>query len=411
MDSEDSMRLVRFSAVLWISYLTVLVIINQSLAFPQRPSLLHYAFLACIATLSIVLTYWRWIQKRLGQALIPTFITIPTVMPVIVDGVVSRLSASISGPLGPPFAIPEGSVLAIFPFVFVGILLVAWQYRWRQVLFVILINAGLNFGLIWFSAGPSPMPFQGSLVIILIQTVMLLVVGLSVSYLVIRLRQQQQSLEAANNRLTNYASTLESLATSRERNRLARELHDTMAHTLSGLSVQLEVVRAYLDVDVYAARSTLDKSLVAAHSGLIETRRAIQAMRASSVEDLGLTQAIKSMSESAATRANLELDLSIPQEKMSLSPDVEQCIYRIAQEAITNVMKHARAKKLTVKLEFTDGKVMLTVRDDGIGFAVMKSQETSQLGLKGMHERAQLVGGKLDVISTPGKGAVVQLTI
>jgi signal transduction histidine kinase len=92
------------------------------------------------------------------------------------------------------------------------------------------------------------------------QTIIFLAVGFSVTYLVGTLRNNQHSLENANVRLTHYASTLEQLATSRERNRLARELHDTLAHTLSGLAVQLETARAYWDVDPQAARAMLDKS-------------------------------------------------------------------------------------------------------------------------------------------------------
>jgi signal transduction histidine kinase len=166
-----------------------------------------------------------------------------------------------------------------------------------------------------------------------------------------RLREQQQSLEAANIRLTHYASTLEHLATSRERNRLALELHDTLAHTLSGLSVQLETAKAYWDVDQQMVRSILDKSLAAAHTGLEETRRALKSLRASPLDDLGLALAMRSMVEDAAKRANLKLEMPEIIMMPALSPDVEQCIYRIAQEAVTNVVKHASARKLTVRLE------------------------------------------------------------
>ena len=249
------------------------------------------------------------------------------------------------------------------------------------------------------------------MLITLIQTVVFLAVGFSISYPMSRLREQQQSLEAANIRLTHYASTLEHLATSRERNRLALELHDTLAHTLSGLSVQLETVKAYWDVDQQTARSILDKSLAAAHSGLEETRRALKALRASPLDDLGLALAISKMAEDAAARANLALEMPEIIMMPPLSPDVEQCIYRVAQEAVTNVVKHASAKKLTVKLEFIEGKATLTVRDDGVGFDIEKINETSHFGLAGMQERARLVGGELDIISKPGDGTTIQLTI
>ncbi len=260
---------------------------------------------------------------------------------------------------------------------------------------------------------------EGVLVITLIQTVIFLAVGFSISYLMSRLREQQQSLEAANIRLTHHASTLEQLATSRERSRLALELHDTLAHTLSGLAVQLETIKAYWDVDQQTARyvdhptarSLLDESLAVAHYGLEETRRALKALRASPLDDLGLTLAIREMVGDAAARAKLSLDLSITDKMPALSPDVEQCIYRVAQEAVTNVTKHANARNLTVKLELVEGKVKLTVGDDGIGFDTEKSGDGGHFGLAGMRERAELVGGQLEIMSKPGNGTTVRLTV
>jgi signal transduction histidine kinase len=117
------------------------------------------------------------------------------------------------------------------------------------------------------------------------------------------------------------------------------------------------------------------------------------------------------MVEGMASRANLALDLSIADKMPVLSPDVEQCIYRVAQEAVTNVVNHANAKNLTVKLEFAEGKLTLVVHDDGVGFDIEKVNKSSQFGLIGMQERAQLIGGELNVTSKPGHGTTVQLTV
>jgi len=409
-------RLIRFAAILWIGYLVVLAFINvvsQVNLPPQQPHhtdylyyIFYYILHGLIALLCLVLAYWPWIQERLREAFIPLVIAIVTVMPLIVNQFMGRLS-----PLGPRFGSPEGQVLAIFPFLFIGLLLVAWQYKWQHILFVILGIAGLNIGIMWSSAEPGTLPFQGVIAITLIQTVVFLAVGFSISYLMSSLREQQQSLETANIRLTHHASTLEQLATSRERNRLALELHDTLAHALSGLSVQLETIKAYWEVNPQMAHSILDESLKATHLGLEETRRTLKALRASPLEDLGLALAISTMVENAAARANLALDLPEIIMMPPLSPDVEQCVYRVAQEAVTNVVKHANAKKLTVKLEFIERKVTLIVHDDGVGFDTEKSSETSHFGLAGMRERARLIGGKLDVISKPGYGTTIRLTI
>jgi signal transduction histidine kinase len=406
----DVVRLVRFASILWIGYLIVLAIINQVLWTPSYMSsnilyFIYCALIGIVALLCLGLSYWSWIQKRLGRAFIPAIIAIITIMPILATWAFIKLFPPI------PMLGMQGSVLTLLPFLLVAFLIVAWQYKWQYMLLIILGIAGLNTGIILSFPSPGPAPFQGALNVILTQTVVFLAVGFSISYLVSRLKNQQQSLEAANIRLTHYASTLEQLATSQERNRLARELHDTLAHTLSGLSVQLEAVKAYWDVDKRKARSILDKSLATAHSGLEETRRALKALRASPLDDLGLALAIKTMAEDAAARANLALDLSIMEEIPALSPDVEQCVYRVAQEAVMNVVNHAHAKKLTVKLKFREGKLTLIIRDDGIGFEMEEIDKTKHLGLVGVRERAQLIGGKLNITSKPKAGTTIQLTI
>jgi signal transduction histidine kinase len=406
-----AVRLIRFAAVLWIGYLALLAVISQSFPGPQRMNPLYYLALGCIAVLCLILSYWNWIQERLTKAFIPLIIAIITILPVIFSNMISRLPLAVPGPLGPRFTTPESLVLVVFPFLFVALMLVAWQYKWQYVLLVILGIAGLHFGMIWSFTDPGSPPFLGGLTVTLIQTIIFLAVGFSISYLMSRLKEQQQSLAEANTRLTHHASTLEHLATSRERNRVARELHDTLAHTLSGLSVQLEAVKAYWDVDPQKARSTLERSLQAAHSGLGETRRALQALRASPLDDLGLSLAVRTMVEDAAARTNLALNSSVADKLPSLSPDVEQCIYRVAQEAVTNAARHAKAKTLTVNLESTEGKVTLTVHDDGVGFDVEKRDKANHYGLEGMQERAQLVGGEITVTSKPGEGTTVKLVV
>jgi signal transduction histidine kinase len=243
------------------------------------------------------------------------------------------------------------------------------------------------------------------------QVVSFLVVGFFISVMVGWLNKQRRSLGEANSKLTNYAQTLEDLATSKERNRIAQELHDTLSHTLSGISVQLETMKAYWDVDPTTARKRLDKSLFATRSGLEETRRILMALRAKPLEDLGLAPAIHQMAEEAASRAGIALDLAIADNIPYLSPGVEQCFFRVAQEAITNVLIHAKAHRLTVKLELKESKVELTVQDDGVGFDVKASNEAKHFGLLGMKERVEFVKGELNITSQPGIGTIVQLAI
>lgn len=407
----DAVRLIRIVAFLWLGYLAVLAIINQTLGRPQRTGIWYYVLYAIIALICLGLAYWTWIQERLKQFFIPLIITIATVMPLIVNWMMIQLLPMV------PASSPDDSYLRPFPFVFMGLLLVAWQYKWQYILLVILVITALNLGVMWSFSMPSGAPngpaphFQGALISVLIQTVIYLTVAFSISFLMNRLRKQQQSLEDANKNLVNYANTLEQLTTSQERNRLARELHDTLAHTLSGLSVQLEAVKAYWDVDPEAAHTRLEESLASAHSGLKETRRALKALRASPLDDLGLTLAISTMAQDAAARGNLTLTLSIMDKMPTLSPEVEQGIYRIAQEAITNTLNHANAKNLVVKLEYVEGKMKFNVRDNGTGFDLEKNLDSGHWGLMGMTERAKFIGGELTITSQPGNGTAISLII
>lgn len=408
---RDPVHVIRFAALLWVGYLVALALISQSFGDPRSGNTETFfdALLAGVALLCLGLSLWRWVQDRLGEAFLPSMISLITALPILAAWLTIRLFPR------NPVLDSQGLVLRLLPFLLVGFLLIAWRYRWQYMLLIVLGIAGLNAAIIWSfpppgSASGAPF-FRGALTVPLIQTVVFLAVGFSISYLMSRLRRQQESLQEANVRLNHYTSTLEQLATTRERSRLARELHDTLAHTLSGLAVQLETVSAYWDVDRASAHSSLQKSIATAHSGLEETRRALRALRASPLDDLGLAGATKAMVETLATRANLAMELSVAEDMPPLSPDVEQAVYRIAQEAVTNVVNHAGARELTVSLQFADGKVALVVSDDGVGFDTERANRPSQFGLTGMKERAQLIGGELKVESKPGAGTRMQLTV
>jgi len=204
---------------------------------------------------------------------------------------------------------------------------------------------------------------------------------------------------------------LEDLTISRERNRMARELHDTLAHTLSALAVQLETVKAYWEVDPMAAQGMLDKSLETTRSGLQETRRALKSLRASPLDDLGLVLALRKMAEETAARANLRLELSLPDQPVSDSAEGAHAIYRVAQEAMANAAHHAQAQTLAVRLSVNGSGLSLEVRDDGQGFNRQQGQTAGHFGLAGMVERAQLAGGQLTIDSRPGRGTTIRLVI
>lgn len=433
-ENPNAVRLVYLAAWLWLGYLLLFFLIDSLFVREPLPPL-YYTANALNALLVLGLGWWRQGRTLLGRAFLPAVIVLMSALPILASHLLVPHLVAGSGlgpgvaPGGPP-VLPgpttsaEGMALRLMPVLFMALVLTAWQYRWPQVVLFSLGTAALSLGLLLSTSGPSgltlglllspdgppPGVFAGVLVGV-VQAFSFLTVGYFISSLMSRLRAQQAELAQANAQLVHHASTLESLAVSRERNRMARELHDTVAHTLSGLSVQLETVEAYWDVDPQTSHSMLHKALEATRVGLHETRRALKALRASPLDDLGLSLALRRMAESAVARANIHLDLAIPEQVPPLAPDVEQCIYRVAQEAVANAIHHANARTLAVRMACQDGETRLVVRDDGIGFEVPNAEQNGHFGLAGIRERAQLAGGQLTIASHPGSGTTVELVI
>lgn len=405
-DIPDSKRVFQTAAWIWLVYLLSMAIID-SFIYANRPFLpiLWYHFFNIIPALIFLgLSHLRWIDTRMN-IFAAVMILIITVTPVLVN--------YWSGVHLPPAPLSniEGTVLRQLPILLIGLILVAWHYNLTTM---ILYSLGTNLFEIALVIGLGLMVdtrLSAFYFITSIRTVCFVVVGIYINQLITYLRSQQESLKIANRQLTHYASTLESLTVSRERNHMSRELHDTVVHTLSGLSVQLEAIKAYWDVDANTSRNLLDQSLETTRSGLLETRRALKALRASPLDDLGLINALRTLIDAAAKRGNLHLDISLPDQNIALSPDVEQCIYRITQEAVENVLHHANAQQLTVHLTVRTDEILLMIKDDGIGFNPKTSLPSGHFGLKGMQERAQLVGGALTIHSVPSAGTTIQLVL
>lgn len=400
----NALALLPLTAALWLSYLLALLLIDQLFyPLPLFPPWYYYIN-GGNALIVLAIAVWAPGRTWLGRACLPLVIGLLSVIPVVLGQL-----ASMGLPRTPDTGLEAVSVRTM-PLLFMALVLTAWHYGWYYVVCfsggMALFTLGLHVAF-FRPGGPSLIP---PITMVLIQTSSFLVVGYFISRLIQRLKEQQASLTQANAQLTAYAATLEELTISRERNRMARELHDTLAHTLSALSVQLEAVKAYWDVDPTMAQRMLDTSLTATRSGLQETRRALKSLRASPLADLGLALALRHIATETAARANLRLNLLVPEQLPTLSAAVEQCIYRVAQEATANVVHHANAQTLTVQLSVNDG-VTLRISDDGQGVHLQHLAAAGHFGLAGMRERAQLVGGTLTVTSEPGQGTTIQLTI
>lgn len=290
----------------------------------------------------------------------------------------------------------------------IPLLVVSWQYTRRQVVLFCVLTAVLNIAQLSQTLTFQELISSSLLGIIATQTIIFLLVGYMILNLMKVQREQRQ-------RLALYASTLEQLTISRERNRMARELHDVLAHTLSGVAVELEGSRSMLRLDLERANVLLNHSLQTIREGLTETRRALKDLRARPLEDLGLVLALRALAESYTGRFGFQIELDIDPDLGNYPDEVQQCVYRIVQEALTNIAEHAQAQNAQVILKRDRDQLQLIIRDDGCGFAgngvrssyPSLSAEKHHYGLLGMHERAELIGGRLAVESQVGKGTQV----
>ncbi|MFN8534506.1 MAG: GAF domain-containing sensor histidine kinase [Dehalococcoidia bacterium] len=202
------------------------------------------------------------------------------------------------------------------------------------------------------------------------------------------------------------------LAVTEERNRLAREIHDTIAQGLTAVTMQLELADAALPADIQAARGAIGRALSLARHNLDEARRSVQNLRSRSLTRRNLADAVRSLLEQFGKENGYYYSFRHNVED-ELSPAVENGVYRIVQEALTNINRHAQASEVSVALELNGYGLRLLVEDDGVGFdptAVSESQN-GHFGMIGMQERAHLLGGTLHIHSTPGDGTAIELVV
>jgi signal transduction histidine kinase len=343
------------------------------------------------------------LQERLGWAYLPIAILGASIFSLLAQDVLLYSEA---------FYANQGSAESawqLFMFLFIPLVLVGWQYGFKAVLIFCICSAFVDHFLL---VNAYPEVFADSSTharLIFIRTFSFLFVGFVISRIVQELRQQRLALQQANEKLVHHAATLEQLSISRERNRMASELHDTLAHTLSGVAIQLEGVRSLWVSDPTKSRTMLEASLAVTRSGLTETRKAIQSLRASPIEDLGIRLAVQELARSAAERAGFRLRFVAAETGWELPADLEQCIYRVAQEALENIVRHAGAREVSLSLSRQDGRILLVITDDGGGFDVDAVDHADHYGLRGMRERAEVAGGHLSIESRPGQGACVRL--
>ena len=233
-----------------------------------------------------------------------------------------------------------------------------------------------------------------------------------ITYLVKIQNRQHNALLAANAKLVRYVAVMEELTISHERNRLARELHDTLAHTLSAASVQLEAANSLWTNDRDTSHMALTQAMKITRSGLSETRRALKALRASPLDDLGLELALKELGEVTRQRSGATVSILMPDLFEPLPAEIEQTLYRAAQEAFENIVRHARATHVDLSLTHVGSAIKMKIQDNGVGFDVTSAQRKPEhFGLNGLTERIEALGGRVTISSQPNTGTCIAMEI
>ncbi len=202
------------------------------------------------------------------------------------------------------------------------------------------------------------------------------------------------------------------LGAAEERNRIARDIHDTLAQGMAGTALQLETADALLEsgADVEQVRRALNRALLLTRANIEEARRSVLDLRAVPLEGKTLTAALKDLVQTITVNNKIRLRLDMDRELRPLPQRIEIGLYRIAQEALTNVIRHAEATEVGLSLHATPYQIELEIKDNGRGFET-ENIPKGRFGLVGMSERAHLLGGTIEICSGQGEGTWLHIHV
>ncbi len=205
-------------------------------------------------------------------------------------------------------------------------------------------------------------------------------------------------LQSANGQLKEYAEMTERMTQTRERNRLAREIHDTLGHTLTGIATGLDAAMALMDVSPEQTRKQLELLSKVSRDGIKDVRRSVNELRPDALERLSLEVAVRQMITEMAQVSSVDIYFETEEKNMRFDEDEENAIYRVIQESITNAVRHGKAKKIWITIERKDGELILEIKDNGIGCDNIKSG----FGTKHIRERIDMLKGHVEFDGSKG---------
>jgi signal transduction histidine kinase len=221
-----------------------------------------------------------------------------------------------------------------------------------------------------------------------------------------REQKTRRELTEAHEQLRDYAAQAERLATAQERNRVARDIHDGLGHSLTVVQMQVKAARAVLPTDPDEADAVLAKAQGQSETALTEVRRSVHALREPRAS-APLPAALRALAADSSA-AGVSTQLTVSGAERPLPDDAREALFRAAQEGLTNVRKHARATRADLVLDYAGDAVRVEVRDNGAGTI---DGRTPGFGLLGLSDRAAHLGGRLQVESAPGRGSTLTMEV
>ncbi len=221
--------------------------------------------------------------------------------------------------------------------------------------------------------------------------------------LIAKLEAAQKELELAHQRDTE-------LVTLQERERLARDLHDSLGHALVALSVQLEAIQRLYKVDPERASAQVDELKTLTRASMDDLRRSLAGLRAPGLGERRLSEALQTLSVDMGQRAHLEITCYVAEGANQLSPTQAETLWRVAQEALANIERHSSARTAELQLEIESNSAKLSIKDDGLGLPHDAEKQPGHYGLRGMRERVEGLGGTLTLTGN-GNGSRVDVKL
>ncbi|MCZ8523320.1 MULTISPECIES: sensor histidine kinase [Paenibacillus] len=238
--------------------------------------------------------------------------------------------------------------------------------------------------------------------------------GVVLEYLSGDLNQVTRLLESAKSRQLMGLKII--LAQEEERKRIAREIHDGLAQNMANMVLRTEITERMLAKEAYSAvKEELGDLKIGVRAGIEEVRKIIFNLRPMALDDLGLVPTLRKFMQDYEERTKISTRFELVGKEVRLPSGMEVAVYRLVQEAFSNVLKHAQASHITLELTFQQQMIKLTVTDNGVGFNAegidRKITQGSHYGLMGMRERVELLEGRFDIQSEVGAGTKVSLVI